>query len=82
MPNPAKENYEICRENIEMQSTIYIFIQQTAVSVFNIISAGSSQQFGSPCRKTQKMLKAKLYQYFRKNRQIQMRKPMNFVEKP
>ena len=32
----------------KMQSAIYIFIQQTADSVFKVISAGSGQKFGKP----------------------------------
>ena len=39
-----------------MESTIHIFIQQTAVSVFNVISAGGSQKFGSTYRKFKHIL--------------------------
>ena len=41
---------EITAENTEIRSTIHIFIKQTAISVFNVISAGSSQKLGSPCK--------------------------------
>ena len=52
------------------------------VSVFNVISGGNSQKFGSPCEKS-KNIESKIIPVFpKKECQIQLRRPTKFVDKP
>ena len=52
------------------------------VSVFNVISAGSSQNVGSPCEKFKNIESKNIPIFPKKKCQIQLRKPTNFVDKP
>ena len=65
-----------------MQCTIYIFVQQTAVPVFNVSVLVAAKCLEVHVKKSKNIESKIIPKYPKKKCQIQLRKPTNFVDKP